>query len=119
MSEYFCTTTYMKLNLSLFFTALCLSCFVFPVTAQSNRETAIKLDGLKAEVTIRRDARSIPYLEAQNDHDLFFAQGFTTASDRLWQMDLLRRTARGELAEIFGKTVLEEDKRYRLYGFAA
>ncbi|HEX7955834.1 MAG TPA: penicillin acylase family protein, partial [Pyrinomonadaceae bacterium] len=40
------------------------------------------------------------------------------ASDRLWQMDLLRRTARGELAEIFGKAALEEDKRHRAYGFA-
>lgn len=74
--------------------------------------------GLKESVTIRRDARSIPYIEAKTDADLFFAQGYVTAQDRLWQMDLLRRVARGELAEIFGKQVLEEDKRWRKYGFA-
>ena len=62
--------------------------------------------GLKSSVTVRRDGRSIPYIEASNDSDLYFAQGYLTASDRLWQMDLLRRVARGELAEIFGKQVL-------------
>ncbi|MBK9439546.1 MAG: penicillin acylase family protein [Chloracidobacterium sp.] len=75
--------------------------------------------GLKAEVTIRRDARSIPYISATNDNDLYFAQGYTTASDRLFQMDLMRRVARGETAEIFGKTVLDEDKRWRRFNFSA
>jgi penicillin amidase len=74
--------------------------------------------GLRDRVTVRRDARGIPYIEASNEEDLYFAQGYVTASDRLWQMDLLRRTARGELAEIFGRIALEEDKRHRLYGFA-
>nr|MBA3572193.1 penicillin acylase family protein [Pyrinomonadaceae bacterium] len=50
--------------------------------------------------------------------DLYFAQGYATAADRLWQMDLLRRTARGELAEILGNNALEEDKRHRTFGFA-
>lgn len=81
-------------------------------------QTTQKLAGLKASVTVRRDARGIPYIEAENDDDLYFAQGYITASDRLWQMDLLRRTARGELAEIFGDAALAEDKRRRLYGFA-
>ena len=49
-----------------------------------------------------RDERGIPYVEAQNDEDLYFGQGYATAADRLWQMDLFRRTARGELAEILG-----------------
>ena len=74
--------------------------------------------GLKENVTVRRDARGIPYIEAANDADLYFAQGFVTAQDRLWQMDFLRRVARGELSEIFGKQALEEDKRWRRYGFA-
>ena len=77
-----------------------------------------QLPGLQARVTLRRDRRGIPYIEAQNEEDLYFAQGYVTASDRLWQMDLLRRTARGELSEIFGKITLEEDRRRRLYGFA-
>ncbi|HNU07250.1 MAG TPA: penicillin acylase family protein, partial [Pyrinomonadaceae bacterium] len=73
---------------------------------------------VRSKVTVRRDARSIPYIEAGNDADLYFAQGFVTASDRLWQMDFMRRVARGELAEIFGRAVLEEDKHWRRYGFA-
>ena len=90
-------------------------------TASSQEAGAktITLAGLRAPVTIRRDERGIPHIEAANEADLHFAQGYATASDRLWQMDLLRRTARGELAEIFGSTVLEEDKRHRVLGFAA
>jgi penicillin G amidase len=74
--------------------------------------------GLRADVRIVRDERGVPHVEAANDEDLYFAQGYATAADRLWQMDLLRRTARGELAEIFGRAALEEDKRHRTYGFA-
>ena len=80
--------------------------------------SAIQIAGLRSAVTVRRDGRGIPYIEASNEDDLYFAQGYVTASDRLWQMDLLRRTARGELSEIFGRVTLEEDKRRRTYGFA-
>lgn len=79
--------------------------------------STLAVAGLKAPVTVRRDARGIPYIEASSAHDLFFAQGFVTAGDRLWQMDLLRRSARGELAEIFGKDVLEQDVQMRTFGF--
>ncbi|MCM3872048.1 MAG: penicillin acylase family protein, partial [Pyrinomonadaceae bacterium] len=78
----------------------------------------VQLQGLRERVTVRRDERGIPYITANNDEDLYFAQGYATAADRLWQMDLLRRTARGELAEIFGNNALEEDKRHRTFGFA-
>jgi acyl-homoserine lactone acylase PvdQ len=77
----------------------------------------LQLRGLRRPAIVRRDERGIPYIEAENEHDLYFAQGYVTASDRLWQMELLRRTARGELAEILGKAALEEDKRRRTYGF--
>jgi penicillin amidase len=76
-----------------------------------------KPPGLRDTVTIRRDARWIPYIEAKNQADLYFAQGYVTASDRLFQMDLMRRVARGETAEIFGAQGLEEDKRWRKLGF--
>ncbi len=78
----------------------------------------LSVAGVKDSVSVRRDARSIPYIDAKNDADLYFVQGYVTASDRLWQMDLLRRVARGETAEIFGKSTLEEDKRWRRFGFA-
>lgn len=76
------------------------------------------VEGLKDAVTVRRDGRGIPYIEAKSEADLYFAQGFETARDRLWQMDLLRRVARGETAELFGKLALEGDKRWRKFGFA-
>src|SRR5687768_9749415 len=83
----------------------------------------IVLGGLRERVTIRRDERGIPYVEAKNDEDLAFAQGYVTASDRLWQMDLFRRTERGELAEVLtagpNNIALEQDKQHRTLGFAA
>ena len=99
---------------------LCL--FVASVLSISgySQNAAVKIvqPGLKDEVTVRRDSRGIPYIEAKSDADLYFTQGYITASDRLWQMDLMRRLARGETAEIFGNSVLEEDKRWRRFGFA-
>jgi penicillin amidase len=88
---------------------------------QANTKT-IAIAGLRDPVTVRRDERGIPYIEAKNEHDLYFAQGYVTASDRLWQMDLLRRTERGELAEVLGagpnNAALEQDKQHRTLGFA-
>ncbi|MCS7080061.1 MAG: penicillin acylase family protein [Chloracidobacterium sp.] len=78
----------------------------------------LTLTGLTEPVLVLRDARGVPYITAANDDDLAFAQGYVTASDRLWQMDLLRRTAAGELAEIFGERVLDEDRLHRTYGFS-
>lgn len=79
---------------------------------------SVQLAGLRESVTIRRDERGIPYIRASNDEDLYFGQGYATAADRLWQMDLFRRSARGELAEVLGTAALEEDKRHRTFGFA-
>lgn len=81
-------------------------------------DKTFSIKGLKENVIVRRDERSIPYIEAKSEADLYFAQGFETARDRLWQMDLYRRVARGQLAELFGKQVLDEDKRWRRFGFS-
>jgi penicillin amidase len=78
---------------------------------------ALTLAGLQDRVTVRRDERGIPYIEAKNEADLYFAQGYVTAGDRLWQMDLLRRSERGELAEVLGSATLEQDKQHRILGF--
>lgn len=88
-----------------------------PQTSTAKDET-VRLEGLRAPVRIRRDERGIPFVEAENIDDLYFAQGYMVASDRLWQMDLSRRLARGELSEIFGRDALEQDKLHRTYGFA-
>jgi len=93
-----------------------------PSAAQNQSPPSIRIKGLKERVTITRDERGIPYIDAKNDEDLYFAQGYATAADRLWQMDLFRRTARGELAEVLGagpnNLVLDQDKLHRTYGFA-
>jgi len=87
-------------------------------TVAQQAPTTITIAGLHDRVTVRRDERGIPYIEAANNDDLYFAQGYITATDRLWQMDLLRRNVRGDLAEIFGEGALGEDKRHRTFGFA-
>lgn len=89
---------------------------LFPTIVAGQQE--IKIPGLKQPVTVVRDFRGIPYIEGRNSDDLFFMQGFVVASDRLWQLDLLRRLARGETAEIFGRTTIGQDIRWRRYGFA-
>lgn len=62
----------------------------------------ITVSGLAAPVTVVRDAHGVPHLAAGSLEDLFFAQGYVTAQDRLWQMDMTRRAAAGELSEILG-----------------
>ena len=89
----------------------------FVSSSAQNAQTTVQLQGLRGAVTIRRDERGIPYIEATNDEDLYFAQGYITASDRLWQMDLQRRTVRGQLSEIFGNAVVAQDKLHRRFGF--
>lgn len=68
---------------------------------------------LRGPVTVLRDDRGIPHIVAGNEHDLFFAQGYAEASDRLYQMDLLRRFVEGDLAEVFGRTALATDEDER------
>jgi penicillin amidase len=87
------------------------------VALQKPSSPEIEVSGLQKRVNVSRDSRGIPYIEAANEHDLYFAQGYITASDRLWQMDLLRRTGRGELAEILGQAAVEQDRRHRTFGF--
>ena len=93
---------------------------LFSVTALGQQQ-AIQIKGIKDKITIYRDERGIPYIEAQNDEDLYFGQGYATAADRLWQMDLFRRTVRGELAEVLGvgpnNIAIDQDKLHRTYGF--
>lgn len=73
------------------------------------------ISGLRLEspVTVLRDDRGVPHVIAGSEHDLFFAQGYLEASDRLFQMDLLRRFVLGELAEVFGPSALAHDESER------
>lgn len=77
----------------------------------------LPLEGLTAPVEILRDERGIPHIYAQNRADLFRAQGFVHAQDRLWQMEQNRRIAAGRLAELFGVAALDVDRFSRIVGF--
>jgi len=63
---------------------------------------SLKAPGLQARVSVARDTWGVPHITAQNAHDLFFAQGYVTAQDRLFQMEFNRAVAQGRLAALFG-----------------
>ncbi|MDE3149196.1 MAG: penicillin acylase family protein [Acidobacteriota bacterium] len=75
---------------------------------------SVHVAGLSAPVTVRRDAHGVPHIDAATQDDLFTAQGYVTAQDRLWQMDMLRRSADGELAEILGPSLVKHDETQRV-----
>src|SRR6266852_3359245 len=75
------------------------------------------LPGLKKEVIVERDRWGVPHIRADSVEDLAEAQGYVMAQDRLWQMDLLRRVARGQISEILGKSTLAIDKDFRTMQF--
>src|SRR5687767_11505036 len=87
------------------------------------RQSLAKIDGkltatgLQKPVEVIRDQWGIPHIYAQNVHDLFFAQGYVMAQDRLWQMEWWRRQREGRLAEILGPAALERDRQTRLTMF--
>jgi penicillin G amidase len=79
----------------------------------------LQISGLSAPVTVTRDSHGVPTIEAANLEDLFFAQGYVTAQDRLWQMDIMRRFGSGELSEILGEDLLKVDREQRILGLRA
>jgi penicillin amidase len=83
-----------------------------PIDAQ------IRVAGIEREVLIHRDKWGIPHIQAASRNDLFFAQGYIHAQDRLWQMELNRRAAAGKLAAVVGSVALETDRLSRTLGFA-
>lgn len=89
--------------------------FVYRPLPQIDGTTA--LPGLQNEVTVERDQWGVPHIRAASLDDLVEAQGYVMAQDRLWQMDLLRRVARGQLSEILGPATLKIDKDFRTLGF--
>ncbi|MGH9617155.1 MAG: penicillin acylase family protein [Acidobacteriaceae bacterium] len=74
----------------------------------------LNVAGLSHPVTVRRDAHGVPHISAANMDDLIVAQGYVTAQDRMWQMDMLRRYASGDLAEILGPKAVKHDRAQRI-----
>jgi len=77
---------------------------------------SLQVPGLSANVKVTRDGHGVPAIEAATLEDLFVAQGYVTAQDRLWQMDVMRRFAAGELSEILGEDTLKIDREQRILG---
>ncbi|MBK8616344.1 MAG: penicillin acylase family protein [Anaerolineales bacterium] len=77
----------------------------------------IKVDGLDGAVDIYRDNMGIPHIYATTTHDLFFAQGYTHAQDRFWQMDSWRHIGSGELSKMFGSGQVDTDTFLRTLGW--
>lgn len=80
-------------------------------------EGSLTLPGLSAPVEVLRDEWGVPHIYAQTTDDLFFAQGFVVAQDRLWQMELWRRTGEGRIAEVVGPAGLPHDRLIRRFKF--
>ena len=79
----------------------------------------LPVKGLSTAVTVTRDDHGVPTIEAASLEELFFAQGYVTAQDRLWQMDVIRRAGGGELSEILGDLTLKLDREQRILGLRA
>ncbi len=80
------------------------------------RDGTVHLAGLSAPVIVTYDSLGVPNISASNLTDLFFTQGYITAQDRLWQMDMTRRFASGDLAVILGPKYLKYDREQRILG---
>ncbi len=84
---------------------------------QSNKQATLDTPGLTAPVEILRDKHGVSHIYAKNERDLFFAQGYNAARDRLWQLDQWRRQGEGKMAEQFGPRFVEQDRAARLFRY--
>lgn len=89
--------------------------FYYAATASLPQlDGTVSVAGLNSSVTVIRDTQGVPHITATSLEDLFFAQGYVTAQDRLWQMDMWRRYAAGELSELLGADFLDHDREQRI-----
>ncbi|MFZ3126679.1 MAG: penicillin acylase family protein [Rhodoferax sp.] len=88
-------------------------------TKQPVRSGTVALQKLQAPVSVTYDERGVPHIRAGNEADLYRALGYVHAQDRLFQMEMVRRLAQGELAEVLGPKLLETDKLFRTLGIRA
>jgi penicillin amidase len=92
----------------------------FQAMAQASLATiqgTLHVNGLTEPVEVLRDRWGVPHIYAANVDDLFFAQGYTIAQDRLWHMEMTRRVAQGRVAEIAGPSGVPHDRLVRLLRF--
>jgi len=110
---------WLMLALLALFAGLAAYAFYVAHAALPQLDGRLQVGGVTAPVTVTRDSHGVPTLEAGSLEDLFFAQGYVTAQDRMWQMDVMRRLGRGELSEILGPGTLRVDREQRILGLRA
>ena len=98
------------------FIVLSVSLYLFMQTSATDYNFEISSSGISSDVRIVFDDMAVPHIYAESETDAMFALGYVHASERLWQMDLLRRAGGGELSEIFGEDMIENDKYLRTLG---
>lgn len=101
----------------LFAAALAVAWFID--AKQPQRSGSVDINGLQAPVEVRYDERGVPHIRADNEADLYRSLGYVHAQDRLFQMEMARRLARGELAEVLGPKLLDIDRLFRTMGIRA
>jgi penicillin G amidase len=89
------------------------------ITGRALPETSgtLQVRGLQAGATVRRDVNGIAQISATNPHDLFLAQGYVHAQERMWQMEVWRHISSGRLAELFGPGSTDDDRFIRTLGW--
>lgn len=95
----------------------CLACLLYAPLLQAQQQSKLSIKGLKAPVEVLRDKWGVNHIYAANQHDLFFAQGYAAAKDRLFQFEIWRRQASGTVAEILGPSAIKRDIGSRLFRF--
>jgi penicillin amidase len=99
--------------------AVLVTAFVLPAVTQTagaqqtGDTTVYRVDGIQEAVNINVDMWGVPHIFARSTDDVFFAQGFNAARDRLFQIDLWRRRGLGQLSEVFGPDYIEQDRAAR------
>ena len=101
--------------LALFIIAV-ISAYIFVRRSLPVTEGEVALKGLQQKLSVYRDENGVPHIEAKTLHDLYMAQGYVTAQDRMFQMDLSRRQASGQLSEVIGEATVNQDKFFRTLG---
>jgi penicillin amidase len=97
---------------------ICTGVFLYLQSHKPSYSGELKISGLKEQTDVYFDAYGVPHIYGQSEEDVFRALGYIHAKERLFQMELIRRVSSGRLSEIFGSSVLDVDRFFRMLGIA-